>query len=161
MTPRGTKQRNQPPGTGSRRSARRDPLDKKQRSYCMSQVPAKNTSLEKIVQLELRKHGIKFRTHLKTLAGRPDIVLREPRVAIFIDGDFWHGYRFSRWSSNLPRFWQNKIAQNRIRDQKNFRKLRRLGWTVIRLWQHEIKKNPVRAFDKIFAGLERRNRAGR
>ena len=69
---------------------------------------------------------------MKNLPGKPDIVFTKRKIAIFIDGDFWHGYRFPTWKDSLSDFWQKKIEQNRIRDRKNFNKLRKRGWKVIR-----------------------------
>ena len=118
-----------------------DTLTKKQRSYCMSQVKAKDTSLEVQIRSILHNKGYRFRKHVKSLPGKPDIVFPSTKVVVFIDGDFWHGYRFPQWQHTLSPFWQKKIGGNRLRDQKNFRKLRKDGWKVIRIWQHEIKKD--------------------
>jgi len=62
-------------------------------------------------------------------------------VIVFIDGDFWHGYRFPAWEEKVSDFWKNKISKNRERDVRNHRKLRKMGWTVIRMWQHEIERD--------------------
>jgi DNA mismatch endonuclease, patch repair protein len=118
-----------------------DNLNPAQRSYCMSRVRNKDTDLEFLIRSRLFKRGWRFRKHVASLPGKPDIVFSRHRVAVFVDGDFWHGYRFSQWNKNLSEFWKIKIEKNRARDRKNFRNLKRLGWTVIRLWQHEIKQN--------------------
>src|SRR6185437_4355706 len=115
-----------------------DNLTKSQRSLCMSRVRNRNTNLERIVRSELFKRGWRFRKHVKSLPGSPDIVFAQYCVVVFIDGDFWHGYRFPAWKQNLSEFWANKIQKNRDRDRRNFAKLRRLGWRVIRVWQHQI-----------------------
>jgi DNA mismatch endonuclease (patch repair protein) len=107
----------------------------------MSCVRQRDTDLEMLVSSELARHGIRFKKHLKTLPGRPDLVLTDERVAVFVDGDFWHGYRLPAWEHRLQPFWREKLWKNRKRDQSNFRKLRRLGWRVIRLWQHDLKRN--------------------
>jgi len=107
----------------------------------MSRVRGRDTGLERVVCTGLRKLGLRFRTHAKDLPGRPDVVFRTARVAVFVDGDFWHGYRFPRWRDKLPPFWRAKIAGNRIRDVRNFRKLRRMGWTVVRIWQHASRRD--------------------
>ena len=112
-----------------------------QRSYNMSRVKGKDTGLELIVRNELQKLGLTFDNNVRNLPGKPDIVFWAEKVAIFIDGDFWHGYRFSAWESTLSSFWKNKIGETRKRDQRNFRKLRRMGWKVIRVWQHQIHKD--------------------
>lgn len=108
----------------------------------MSQVKARNTSLEMLAFSALKQQGIKFSRHAKSLPGKPDAVIRNEKIALFIDGDFWHGYRFPVWKNELPDFWQVKINKNRTRDRANFSKLRRQGWKVIRLWGHQIKTDP-------------------
>lgn len=118
-----------------------DNLTKAQRSYCMSRVKGRDTELEKLVRSRLHKRGLRFRKHVKDIPGRPDIVFRDKRLAVFIDGDFWHGYRLSAWDASLSEFWRRKIRGNRQRDIRNFRKLRAAGWRVIRLWQHQVEKN--------------------
>jgi DNA mismatch endonuclease, patch repair protein len=118
-----------------------DKLTPKQRSYCMSRVKGKNTVLEKAVFRALRKNNVTFRKHLRSLPGKPDIVLPENKIAIFIDGDFWHGWQFSRWEKRLSGFWRRKIRLNRSRDMRNFRILRKMGWQVTRVWGHQLKKD--------------------
>ncbi len=118
-----------------------DSLTKQQRSYCMSRVKGKDTSLEKIVRSELHKRGLRFRKHVKNLPGKPDIVFVKAKVVVFLDGDFWHGYRFPQWEHSLPKFWRKKIGETRKRDQRNFAKLKRMGWKVIRIWEHSIEKD--------------------
>lgn len=118
-----------------------DNLTPKQRSYCMSRIKGKDTGLELRVRSELHKKGLRFRKHVKDLPGRPDVVFSKARVAVFMDGDFWHGYRFPSWEHKVSDFWKTKISRNRERDAKNHRQLRGMGWTVIRLWQHEVQKD--------------------
>ena len=128
-----------------------DNLTPEQRSYCMSRVKGRDTGLEKVVRSELRKRGLRFRKYAKDLPGKPDIVFSDTRVAVFIDGDFWHGYRFPSWRRNVPPFWRDKIRKNRERDRKNFAKLRRIGWRVLRIWQHDMKRD----LDGVVARIER------
>jgi len=118
-----------------------DNLTKKQRSYCMSRVKGKDTGLEKTVRSELHKRGLRFRKHTGKLPGKPDIVFVKAKLVIFLDGDFWHGYRFPQWEKTLAKFWRKKIGETRKRDQRNFAKLRRMGWRVIRIWEHNIEKD--------------------
>ena len=132
-----------------------DNLTKKQRSYCMSRVKNKDTDLEVIIRSTLHKKGLRFRKHVRVLPGVPDVVFTKAKVAVFIDGDFWHGYRFPAWKDKVTPFWQKKIQINRDRDQRNFRKLRRMGWKVIRLWKYEIKKNLDGSIEKISTALSK------
>jgi DNA mismatch endonuclease (patch repair protein) len=118
-----------------------DNLTAEQRSYCMSRVKGRDTGLEKLVRSELQKRGLRFRKHVKELPGRPDVAFPGARVAVFIDGDFWHGYRFPVWQSQVSEFWRRKIEGNRKRDKRTFRLLRSRGWRVLRLWQHEIERD--------------------
>ena len=131
-----------------------DRLTKAQRSYLMSRVKTRDNPLEKFVRSELHRRGYRFRTHVRQLPGSPDIVFLRQKVAVFVDGDFWHGYRFSRWAYKLQPFWKEKIATNRKRDARNFQKLRRAGWSVIRLWEHELKSNPERSIARVLSRLE-------
>lgn len=130
-----------------------DHLTPEQRSRAMKRVKLKDGSLEKLVQRELRDRGLRFKRHVRTLPGRPDIVFPEQTLAVFVDGDFWHGWRLPAWERKLSRFWRDKLRNNRARDQRNFRKLRSSGWKVIRLWQHEILKDLERCADEIEAQL--------
>lgn len=118
-----------------------DHLTPEQRSRAMKRVRLKDGSLEKLVQGELRARGLHFRRHIRTLPGQPDIVFTQRKVAVFVDGDFWHGWRLPAWEHKLTPFWRNKLRTNRTRDRRNFRKLRARGWKVIRLWQHQITNN--------------------
>lgn len=130
-----------------------DTLTPKQRSYCMSRVKGKDTALERVVRSELHRRGYRFRKHLKYIPGNPDIVFTKKRVEVFIDGDFWHGYRFPQWEKTLSPFWREKILKNRKRDNKNFSKLRARGWKVIRLWGHQIEKDFEDCINKIIIEL--------
>jgi len=130
-----------------------DNLTKKQRSYCMSRVKGKDTGIERLLRSELHKRGLRFRKHAKDLPGKPDIVFPSSKLVVFIDGDFWHGFRFPLWEHKLPDFWKKKIGKTRDRDQKNFRNIRKLGWRVIRIWQHEIEKDLERCIERITSAV--------
>jgi len=131
-----------------------DYLTPEQRSMAMSRVKSKDTSLERLVRSELHKRGYRFRKNVPTLPGKPDIVFVTARLAVFVDGDFWHGYHFQRWGPKLTPYWQQKIETNRSRDLKNFCKLRRRGWRVLRVWGHEIKKDVHSVVQKIVRLVE-------
>ncbi len=107
----------------------------------MSKIRSKNTKAEKFVFSELRKRGVYFQKHYGRVAGKPDIALPRKKLAVFIDGDFWHGWQFEKNKRRLPKkYWLKKIAQNMVRDSKNRAILRREGWKVLRVWEHEIVK---------------------
>lgn len=116
-----------------------DHMTPAQRSRAMSRVKLKNGPLEKLVQRELRAMGVRYRCNNRLLPGSPDIVLPRQRVAIFVDGNFWHGWRLPTWEHKLSVFWRAKIRANRSRDLRNFRRLKRLGWTVCRIWEHQAQ----------------------
>ena len=126
-----------------------DNLTPAQRRYCMSRVRSGDTDIERLVRSELHRRGLRFRKHAKDLPGRPDLVFRSEQVAVFIDGDFWHGYRFPVWADKVSDFWRAKIQINRDRDDRNFRSLRRMGWHVIRLWQHQVARDLKGCVEKI------------
>lgn len=108
----------------------------------MSKIRSKDTVIEKIVFRELRKNGIYFQKHYKKAFGNPDIALPKRKIAIFIDGDFWHGYNFAKTKKRLPKkYWLAKIERNIKRDKVNRAKLRKDGWKILRVWEHEIEKN--------------------
>lgn len=130
-----------------------DDLTPLQRSYCMSRVKGKDTSLEIKVRSALHRRGLRFRKNVRSLPGQPDIVFSKSRVVVFLDGDFWHGYKFPAWENTVSKFWRKKIAETRARDQKNRNKLRRAGWKVVRLWQHQVNKDFESSLSRIVSEL--------
>ena len=122
----------------------------------MSKIRSKNTKSEVLVFRELRKRGIYFQKHYKRAAGNPDIALPRKKKAVFIDGDFWHGYQFSKLKKRLPKkYWLAKIERNIKRDRKNRAQLRKEGWEVLRDWEHEVQKNLEKAINKIVEFLNK------
>jgi len=119
----------------------------------MSRVKGKNTKLEQNIFSELRKKRLRFSRHVRSLPGSPDIVFKEKRIAIFIDSDFWHGYRLPRWKNKLKPFWKKKISDTRLRDRRSTRGLRSSGWKVLRIWEHDIKKDQEKCLERISSAL--------
>ena len=117
------------------------------RSQVMSRIRGhgnKNTELA-LVKIFRAHHITGWRRH-RPIFGKPDFIFSRNRLAIFVDGCFWHGCpRCYRRPKSNRKFWDAKIAQNRARDRKVSRELRRLGWHVIRIWEHDLTKR-----DKIF-----------
>jgi DNA mismatch endonuclease (patch repair protein) len=130
-----------------------DNLTSEQRSYTMSRIRSRNTKPELIVRRLAHARGLRFRLHERGLPGCPDLVFARAKVVVFIDGDFWHGWRFSRWKTKLAPYWESKIAGNRKRDRSNFRRLRHEGWSVIRLWEHEVENDPGKCVDRILQAV--------
>jgi DNA mismatch endonuclease (patch repair protein) len=79
-------------------------------------------------------------------------------VVVFVDGSWWHGWRFPVWRSEIGDYWQKKIEKNRKRDKSNHRKLRRQGWTVLRFWDHQVQRNLDRIIDQVAAAVGRPDR---
>ena len=104
----------------------------------MSRIRGKDTKIEKIVEAWLSDNKLKFRKHY-TMVGNPDFVLLERKIAIFVDGDFWHGYRMGpKRLATMKKFWREKISKNKSRDRRVNRSLKNDGWTIVRIWEHEI-----------------------
>lgn len=119
----------------------------------MAAIKSKNTAPEVLLKSELRKLGLRFSAHPESVIGKPDVCFKKFKIAIFCDGDFWHG-RY--W--NTPRqsvfkvrkdFWLNKIEGNIARDKFINKELKSLGWVVIRVWETDLKKNPSIIIKKI------------
>lgn len=120
-----------------------DIFTKEKRSEVMSRIKSKNTGLERVVFRFLRGRGIHFQKHYRRAPGSPDVAVPSRKIAVFIDGDFWHGYRYPTWRHKMkPGFWREKIERNRARDKRNFAKLRRRGWRVLRVWEHDLMRDP-------------------
>lgn len=127
-----------------------DVFTKRKRSEIMSRIRSKNTDIEKSVFSFLKGEGVRFRKHYKKVPGNPDVSIPSAKRAIFIDGDFWHGWRLARIKAKLPRhYWLNKIMSNIKRDKMNRLALKKSGWRVLRIWEHELKRNREKAFQKI------------
>jgi DNA mismatch endonuclease, patch repair protein len=129
-----------------------------QRSRAMKAVKLKRGPLEKLMAAELRKRGLRFHLNYKGAAGSPDIAFPRTKVAVFVDGDFWHGWRLPAWEHKLSDFWRNKLRANRARDARNFRRLRAEGWRVIRLWEHDVHENIIQCVERVLAALASRQR---
>jgi len=121
-----------------------DRLNTQQRHHCMSRIRGKNTKPEILVRKGLHARGFRFRLHNKKLPGSPDIVLPKYGVAIMVNGCFWHGHKGCRYAtkpkSNVE-FWETKIARNRHRDAVTTAHLEALGWTVITVWECELRNS--------------------
>ena len=91
------------------------------------------------------------------LPGKPDLVFAGPRVVVFIDGDFWHGWRFEEWKHKLSSdYWKHKISGNRERDLVNQKLLENYGWIVIRIWELEVKEDAEACVSRIEASIRAR-----
>ncbi len=124
----------------------------------MSKIRGKNTKPEvalcKLVSSRFYPLGFRYRKNARNLPGKPDIAFQTGKVAVFVDGGFWHGYKFKRWENKLDvDYWLPKIRENMKRDRSVNRKLKDMGWKVIRVWAHEVQKNPAGVLERIHAAL--------
>lgn len=115
-----------------------DKFTTEKRSYIMSQIKGKGTSPETLVFRYLRQHKIYFKKHYKKAIGNPDIALPRKKRAVFIDGDFWHGYTLEKRKDALPMYWVQKIIRNVKRDRLYRKQLIESGWKIMRVWEHEL-----------------------
>jgi DNA mismatch endonuclease (patch repair protein) len=119
-----------------------DVHSKEIRSYNMSQIKGKNTKPEIMVRKFLFSHRLRFRIHVKSLPGKPDIVLPKYQTVIFVHGCFWHGHsgcKFFIIPKTRTDWWLNKIQLNRKNDIENRKKLTDLGWRVVWIFECELK----------------------
>lgn len=119
------------------------------RRRIMSAIRSKNTRPEKLVRSALHSVGYRFRIHANDLPGRPDIVFRSRKIAIFVHGCFWHahegcvGFRIPRTRTE---FWTQKLSNNSLRDAQSAAQLREQGWSVIVVWECDIRANRLARF---------------
>lgn len=130
----------------------------------MSAVKSKNTGPEKILGKSMWRLGLRYKKHYK-ITGRPDFVFVKAKVAVFCDGDFWHGNNWKiRGLKSLGeelkrynKFWRDKIRRNVARDYKVNNTLTSEGWLVLRFWESEIRKSPTKCVNKILKVVQKRS----
>ena len=126
------------------------------RSKIMSKIRGKNTKPELAFRKALYAAGYRYRVDYKKLIGKPDILLKKYKTAIFIDGEYWHGHN---WQERKPKiktnrdFWVAKIERNMQRDREVNQELERLGYKVFRFWETEIKKELDRCLSEVLSHL--------
>ena len=125
---------------------------KEQISYNMQQVKNKDSKIEVLLRKKLWSRGLRYRKNVNRIYGKPDIVFIGKKVAVFCDSEFWHGYNWEERKKDFKshqEFWIPKIERNMERDAEVTAKLESEGWTVIRFWGNEIKKNTAQCADII------------
>lgn len=124
-----------------------DNHSKEVRSMNMSHIRSKNSMPEELVRKYLFSKGFRYRKNVKTLPGCPDIVLPKYKTVIFVNGCFWHKHDCPRfvWPSSNEDYWRPKIMGNVERDKRNIAELQQLGWTVLTVWECELKKKVIDA----------------
>ena len=124
-----------------------DRITTRQRSYNMSRIRSKATKPEMVVRKWLWSHGYRYRLNVKSVPGKPDIVLSKYKTVIFVNGCFWHlhkGCKYFVWPKQNADFWQKKINGNVERDNRNYELLRNEGWKVLVVWECELKTEDKR-----------------
>lgn len=119
-----------------------DNHSKEVRSMNMSHIRSTNSKPEEKVRKYLFSRGLRYRKNVKTLPGKPDIVLPKYKTVVFVNGCFWHHHDCGRfvWPSSNEEYWHNKIDSNVERDRKNREILENLGWSVVTIWECELKR---------------------
>ena len=118
-----------------------DIFSEEQRSYVMSRVSSKDTKPEKIVRSFLHRSGFRFRLHMSSLQGKPDIVLTKYKTVIFVHGCFWHRHKDCKRATTTQSrkgFWEEKFKRNVMRDKENCQALRKDDWKVLVIWECEL-----------------------
>lgn len=129
----------------------------KQRSKMMSKIRGKNTKPEMIFRRALWKRNVRYRIDSKQLPGKPDISIKKYNLAIFIDGEFWHGYNWDDRKGSIKSnrdFWIPKIERNMQRDRQINHELRDMGFVVFRFWSQEIKDNLDQCINDILVYID-------
>lgn len=122
-----------------------DRLNPEQRRRNMQNIRSQDTSIEIILRKALWREGIRYRKNYAKLPGKPDIAITKYKLAVFCDSEFWHGKDWELLRERLEKgtkanYWISKIGRNKERDEEIDKKLKFLGWTVIRFWEKDIKK---------------------
>lgn len=125
---------------------------KEQISFNMKQVKNKDSKIEIALRKELWSRGLRYQKNVTNIFGKPDLVFKGKKVAIFCDSEFWHGYNWEKCKKDFKsnqEFWIPKIERNMERDKEVTKELQKQGWTVLRFWGKEIKKNAGNCADII------------
>lgn len=124
------------------------------RSHIMSTIRSTgNTTTELRLINMMRKDGITGWRRGVQLTGKPDFTFVRQKLAVFVDGCFWHGCRCKRLPTEHRVFWRAKIGANRARDKQTNRRLRLAGWKVIRIWEHQLKRSPNLVISRLLSVL--------
>ena len=137
-----------------------DVMSKEKRHKIMTAIKSKNTRIEIILRKSLWHRGLRYRNNIKVCNCHPDIVITKYKIAIFCDGDFWHGKTFEQLKfQNNATFWEEKIKRNKERDLENTIVLRDNGWTVLRFWETDINNNLNKCVESILKEVQRKQKS--
>lgn len=124
------------------------------RSRVMARVKRRDTGPELALRRALYRRGVRgWRCDRGNLPGRPDLAFGRARVAVFVDGGFWHGHPSKYWPGRSGDYWDEKIARNQARDRRVDAELRDVGWTVLRLWDFEVERDADAAAKRVQEAL--------
>lgn len=139
-----------------------DNMTPEQRSRTMSRIRKTDTKPELMIRRLSFARGLRYRKYAARLPGKPDLVFATAKVVVFVDGDFWHGWRFEEWEKKLSSpYWKEKIRRNCERDRQHCACLEADGWTVLRIWEHEVEKDANACVDRIERAVRGCIRRGR
>lgn len=132
-----------------------DIVDAATRSRMMANIRGRNTKPELFIRSALHRAGFRFRIHVGTLPGRPDLVLKKHSAIIFVHGCFWHGHNchYFRWPTTRQAFWKEKIEATKVRDQHNLLALQEAGWRVMTIWECGLRDQNEAARQKLVGKL--------
>lgn len=136
-------------------SVKVDSFDKEKRSEIMKAVRSSDTKLEKRLAQELWRNGIRYRKNVKDLMGKPDFAMKKYKVVIFVDSCFWHGCpEHCRIPQSNTEYWVSKINRNMERDKQTTQHYLDNNWTVIRIWEHQMKTNFKETLDQVLPAIK-------
>lgn len=119
-----------------------DNVSKKKRSEIMSRIKSKNSKIEILFRKELWKQGFRYSKNSTKYFGKPDAILLKHKTVIFIDSCFWHGCKkHCRIPTVRKKYWTEKIDRNKARDKEVNNHYKRKGWKIIRIWEHNLKRD--------------------
>lgn len=130
-----------------------DNLTTEQRRKNMQAIRSKDSKIELILRKAVWAMGMRYRKNYSKLPGKPDMVFVSKKIAVFCDGEFWHGRNWKTRKAQIKshqEYWIPKIERNIKRDKEINTELKKLGWTILRFWEKDIKKNPAKCAEKIF-----------
>lgn len=131
-----------------------DTYSKETRSEVMSRVKGRDTTPEIRLRRTLYARGVRgWRCHRKNVPGTPDLAFGVAKLAVFVDGAFWHGHPSKYWPGRTSEYWDKKIARNQARDHRVGQELRTQGWSVLRLWDFEVERDPEGCADRVIEAL--------
>lgn len=133
-----------------------DKITKEQRSNIMRAIKSRNTSIELMLRRALFARNVRYRINRKRFGVSCDISIAKYRLAVFCDGDFWHGGITDRKPATNSRFWDEKIRRNKERDLEQTILLRDNGWIVLRFWESEIKADAGACADVVVEAIKKR-----